>query len=182
MHPVRISFSFFYIIGTIKVIIGIDDFIIVPFPIINSCCFLGCFQFFLIFELGFWRIGNTKNLMVDIQTRINHGNYHSFTFITLVPGLWNSNNLVAFNTLRFFSSITALTCFRACRSSHCCSFFYRFNCLFRICLWSSCSLFRSLYFFKNSSLFANSFFFRNSSFFRNLYFFTSDCIRSFCNL
>ena len=115
--------------------------------------------------------------MVDIQARVDYGYNHSFTFIALLPGLWNSNNLVAFNALRLFSSIMTLSCFRACRSSHCCSFFYRFYCFFCLCLWSGCSLFRNLCFFKNSS-----FFFRNSSFFRNRCFFTSNCIRSFCNL
>ena len=178
----RISFGLFDIVGTIKIVIGIDNLVVVPFTVINSCCFLSSFDFFLVFKLSFWRIGNPKNLVVHIQTRVDDGDNHPFPFITLLPGLGNSNNFVTFDALRFFSCLMAIRCFWTCRSSHCCCFFYRFFRYFRFCFWNSSCLFRSFCFFNKSCFCCIRCLCSNCCFFCNFYFLTSNCCICFCCL
>ena len=182
----RISFGLFNIVSTIKIVISIDNFVVVPFTIINSCCFLSSFDFFLVFKLSFRRIGNPKNLVVHIQARINDGDNHPFPFVALLPGLWNSNNLVTFDALRFFSCLMAIRCFRTCRSSHFCRFFYRFFYrffrYFQFCFWNSSCLFRSFCFFNYSCFCCMTCLFSNCCFICNCYFLTSNCCTCFCCL
>ena len=120
--------------------------------------------------------------MVHIQARVDDGDNHPFPFIALLPGLGNSNNFVTFDALRFFSCLMTIRCFRTCRSSHFCCFFYRFFRYFRFCFWNSSYLFRSFCFFNKSCFCCIRCLISNCCFFGNFYFLTSNCFTCICCL
>ena len=173
VHPMRFSLSFLDIICTVKVIVSVDYLVVVPFTIINSCLLLSSFNIILVFKLSFWRICDTKNFVVDIQTWVNDSNHHSFTLVSLFPSLWDSNDFIALNTLRFFCSLMTGSRFRTCRSRYFCSFFYRFCSFCWFCLWSICSFFRCSRLFSCSSLCRSRFCLLSYSLFSNCCLFNS---------
>ena len=102
MHPMRLFFSLFYIISSIKVIISIYYFITVPFPIVNTSSLFSFFDIILIFKFRLWRIRNTQNLMIQIKTWIYNSDYSSLSFMSCFPGFRDSNNFITGDTVWLF--------------------------------------------------------------------------------
>ena len=97
----RVTILFLDIVITIDIVIGIDNLVVVPLPIVNTGLFLSLFQSRLCLILGLWRVRNLQNLVMDIQTWIDNGYHTALTFIALRPCLRNLDNLIGADTAWF---------------------------------------------------------------------------------